>query len=449
VKLGYSASVPRTLRLLTMMSLGWPALQAQWWDPGASLPGLFSQATEDKLKMTFEFRSRYEDRSGVNFGKSPDQNPLLMRTRLGMSYQPVPWIQVSGMVQDASAPLSGPNAPTTARDHAALQEGYIGLFPDQKEGFWLTVGREMLNYGEARLLGTPLWGNVSRTYDQARVGYRRPFGQFDLLVVSPVKIRIGEFNRPTLGDRMFGSYNSFPQAFRKTLIDVYLFRREQNREGGFTGGVGANGTDRQATNTLGFRMAGPLAWGAKFSMEGALQDGKVGPSQLHAGGWFSGISRRWTLARKQIELSGEYKYASGTSNPKDPTRDGTFDQLYAAYHDTFGHQDLLGWRNLHNIRSLATYRILKNVAVNAMYSNFWLASASDAVYNGSGVAILRSATGLDGRHIGQESDAFATLKVHHYTFGSGYGRFFNGEFIRRTTPNTNPNYVYVFQTYTL
>ena len=84
-----------------------------------------------------------------------------------------------------------------------------------------------------------------------------------------------------------------------------------------------------------------------------------------------------------------------------------------------------------------------------MYSNFWLARASEAVYNASGIAIVRSATGMDGRQIGQESDAFATLKVHHYTFGSGYGRFFNGEFIRRTTPNANPNYVYIFQSYTL
>ena len=85
--------------------------------------------------MNFEFHSRYEDRSGVNFGKSPDQNPLLMRTRLGMSYEPVPWIQFSGIVQDASAPLWGPSARATARDHGELQDGYIGLFPDQKEGF--------------------------------------------------------------------------------------------------------------------------------------------------------------------------------------------------------------------------------------------------------------------------------------------------------------------------
>ena len=77
--------------------------------------------------------------------------------------------------------------------------------------------------------------------------------------------------------------------------------------------------------------------------------------------------------------------------------------------------------------------------------NRYASVVDDGEFRPAGIAILRSVTGLDGRHIGQETDAFATLQVHHYTFGSGYGRFSNGEFIRRTTPNANPNYVYIFQ----
>jgi Alginate export len=113
-------------------------------------------------------------------------------------------------------------------------------------------------------------------------------------------------------------------------------------------------------------MAGPLALGAKFSLEGALQNGKVGPAQHRGAAWFSGVSRGWTLAGKTLDLSGEYKYASGTANPKDTSRDSTFDQLYAANHDRFGHEDLFGWRNLHDIRSLGTFDVLKNVSLNAM-----------------------------------------------------------------------------------
>ncbi len=330
-----------------------------------------------------------------------------------------------------------------------MHEGYFELLPDRKEGFHLIAGRQMLNYGEGRLLGTPQWSNLSRTYDNLRAGYRFHFAQFEFLIASPVKVRVGEFNRPALGDRLWGSYTMFPNAFRKTLLDVYALRRDQNRPGGFTGGNTRDCTDRLEINTFGFRMAGPLVSGAKFSVEGALQNGRVGPAQHRAGAWFAGISRRWTMARKPFDLSGEYKYASGTANPQGVSRDGSFDQLYASNHDRFGHQDLFGWRNLHNLRALASWAVLINLSVNGMYNNFWLASARDALYNSSGKSIVRSATGLDGRHVGQEADVFVTYKFHHYTFGSGYGRFFNGEFIQRTTPHLSPNYVYVFQTYTL
>ena len=437
------------IRMLVVLNLSLPAMHAQWWDPGGSLPALFSNATRGKLEMNFEFRTRYEDRTGVTFGKDPEQNPMLIRTRLGVSYQPVPWVRFSGMAQDARAPLWGPNAPNTVRDHADMHEGYIELFPDRNEGFWLSAGRQMLNYGEGRLIGAPQWNNLSRTYDQVRVGYRLPFGQFDFLLVSPVKIRIAEFNRPVLGDRVWGSYNSFPNVFRQMLVDVYALRHDQNREGGYTGGSTRDRTDRLTVNTFGLRMAGPLALGAKFSLEGALQNGKVGPASHRGAAWSSEVSRRWAMAGKTFDLSGEYKYASGTANPKDTSRDGTFDQLYAANHDRFGREDLFGWRNLHNIRLLGTFGVLKNVSLNAMYNNCWLASARDGLYSISGNSIVRSAMGLDGRHIGQEADAFVTFKFHHYTFGSGYGRFFNGEFIERTTPHASPNYVYVFQTYSL
>jgi hypothetical protein len=150
-----------------------------------------------------------------------------------------------------------------------------------------------------------------------------------------------------------------------------------------------------------------------------------------------------------LDISGEYKYASGTKSPQDTTRSGTFDQLYPANHDKFGHEDLLGWRNIHNLRSLATLGIAKSFAINFMYNSFWLADARDSLYNGSGKAIARSATGAAGRFVGQETDLFATYKYRHFTLGAGYGHFFTGRFLQQTTPGIGPSYVYIFHTYSL
>jgi hypothetical protein len=294
----------------------------------------------------------------------------------------------------------------------------------------------MLNYGEARLIGSPQWSNLARTWDHARLYYRLPKARLEALMLAPVKVRIGEFNRPVLGDRIWGTYNAFPNFYRKNLLEACLLRHDQNQPGAVKLGV----------NTFGFRLAGPFAAGAGYSVEAALQTGKVGPARHRAGAWFASLSRRWAVGKRTLDLSGEYKFASGTDDPRNPSRSGTFDQLYPANHDKFGHQDLFGWRNIHDARSLAAWGLTRSLALNFMYNNFWLASARDSLYNGSGRSIARSAAGAAGRHVGQEADVFATFKHRHFQFGAGYGRFFKGGFINQTTPALRPTYLYVFHT---
>lgn len=380
------------------------------------------------VKLTFEQRVRYESREGRNFA--------LARTRVGVSVRAAEWLRLSAMAQDSRAPWYGPGAPNTVRDPIDLQEACVELFGDRKSGFGMTAGRMMLNYGEARLIGSPQWSNLSRTWDHARLYYRLPKARLEALMVSPVKIRIGEFNRPVLGDRIWGTYNAFPNFYRKNLIEVYLLRHDQNQPGAVKLGV----------NTLGFRLAGPFAAGSSFSVEAALQTGKAGPAKHRAGAWFASLSRRWTVGKRTLDLSGEYKFASGTDDPRNPSRSGTFDQLYPANHDKFGHQDLFGWRNIHDARSLAAWGLTRRLALNFMYNSFWLASARDSLYNGSGRSIARSAAGAAGRHVGQEADLFATYKYSHFQFGAGYGRFFKGGFVNQTMPALRPTYLYVFHT---
>ncbi len=391
-----------------------------------------------KLRVRADVRSRYDARQGVAFGSGPDVDAILLRSRLGLIYTPVSWFRVAGTVQDARAPLYGPNAPGSVRDSADLYESYFELFPDRQRGLGISAGRAELRYGEGRLIATSNWGNVPRSFDHARVYYRLPKARFELLFVSPVRIRVGEFNRPTLGEHTWGTYNTFPALYKGMLLEAFALRREQNRPGGFNGGSTALGTDRLTVNTFGFHLAGRLVRGANFAADGALQTGRIAGARHRAAGWVSGVSRRWMVSGRALDLLGEYKYASGT-----------FDQLYASNHDRFGHQDLFGWRNIHNLRSLVTVEIFKSLALSGMYNGFWLASARDALYNASGSAIARSPDGAAGRHVGREFDLFATYKFKRTLFGAGYGYLFKGGFIRATTPGVNSSYIYCFQSFTL
>jgi hypothetical protein len=420
-------------------------------DAGFDVPSHFaemlSRETSGKLRLGFEFRSRFERRTGQAFGATPDLDFALLRTRVALTYQPNSWLKFSSMMQDARAPGYGSPAPPNFRDSADLQEAYLEAAGPRGLGFG--AGRAMFNYGDARLIGSPQWANVTRTYDHARLFYRQEWGKLEFLFLSPVQVRPNSFNKPALGDRVWGTYNSFPKAWRKSLIEIYVLRHDQNRTAGFTGGASASGTDRLGVNSFGGRWAYPFAPGWNFIVEGILQNGKVGPARHRAGAWSSEVQRQFQVARRPLSISMEYKYASGTEDPSDPHHTSTFDQLYPANHDKFGHEDLFGWRNIQNIRSLAAYAVTPAFRLNFMYDSFWLASPRDALYNGAGRPIARSPNGVAGRYVGQEFDSFLTIKWRHFTFGGGYGHVVPGAFLRNTTPGIGPNFLYFFQSYNL
>ena len=432
--------------VLLAAALTWPGM-AQTWDlPGRGAAEI-AKLTEGKLTFTFEERLRYESRSGVTFGKDVDLATGLLRTRLGMTYKPYSWLKISGMLQDSRSPFYGPNSPTAVRDAADLNEAYFEIFPEGKTGFTLRAGRMMLNYGDGRIIGTPQWGNLARSYDHARAVWRTNGAQFEFLFASPVKIRQDTWNQPVLGEHVYGMYNVINGLWKNSSLDTFILRHDQNRIAGFTGGSTKLGTDRLGITTFGGRYVAPLTTGLKLTVEGALQNGHTGPSKHRAGAGVATLAKRWTLAGRALDVSGEYKFASGTRNPSDPSRDNTFDLMFPSNHDKFGHQDLFGWKNLHNLRSLCTYGVTKAFAVNFMFDSIWLASLRDSIYNGSGRAIVRSASGTAGRHVGEEADLFFTYKYKHLLFGTGAGYLVKGGFIQKTTPGVNPLYSYLFSTY--
>jgi hypothetical protein len=407
-------------------------LCAQNWDIGPRLADWVPSHTGKHLRVGFEQKVRYESRGGNGFVQDADTFAALERIRVSLTYE-TRIIKATAMFQDARAPWYGSPAPGNMRDTADLQEAYIELFPNHKTGFGMVAGRAMLNYGETRLIGSPQWGNTARTYDHARISYTTAHARLEGVFISPVKVRTDSFNTPVLSERLWGMYNSFR---RNPLAgDLYLLRHDNL--GGFH------------VNMLGFRLTGPIAHGWKFSLEGVAQNGTVGPARHRAAGWFSGASRRWTVHGRALDLALDYKYASGTRDPRDPTRVGTFDQFSPANHDKFGHQDIFGWRNMHNAKALATYAVTKTLAVNLMYNHIWLASPCDAAYNSAGRPIARSTTCSAGRNVGQGTDLFMTYRYKHLQFGAGGGYFFPGSFLKRTTPGAGPSYLYVFHQYSL
>jgi hypothetical protein len=147
-----------------------------WQDPLQAANQSLGDATNSILSFTFEERTRWEEKDGVSFGKAVNQQDMLSRLRIGAWFQPLPWLAVYAMGQDCRAPFYGASAPNTLRDTMDLQEGYIEFLGQKKTGFGATFGREMLKYGEMRLIGIPDWTNdlagqsAARCLQQAGAG---------------------------------------------------------------------------------------------------------------------------------------------------------------------------------------------------------------------------------------------------------------------------------------
>ncbi|MFN7933244.1 MAG: alginate export family protein [Bryobacteraceae bacterium] len=404
-------------------------------DPGKQLNQLLAEKTGKRLQLSFEFRQRLEDRTGQVFGRDRDLAADYIRLRFGASVKPVSWLKLSALAQDTRAPLYGLPAPGNVKDPLDLQEGYIEMFAASQRGVGMTVGRQMINYGDTRLIGSPQWAYTARTWDTARLYYVTKRAKFEFFSLSPIVPRGTEFNRPVLGDRIWGTYNTFRDVFGKTVIDAYALRHDQNRPGGFTG-VGSLGI-----NVFGSRWAVPLPRNFRFTAEGVLQGGHVGPLTHRAQGFAGQVGYKTAAAGKPLDFANEYKYASGT----DPGsgKDGTFDQLYPAAHDKLGHIDLIGWKNIHNIRSMTTLTVKKGWNVVLMYNASWLANTRDALYNAQGRAIVRSAAGTAGRWVGQELDLYTNYQVWGMNLGAGIGQFFPGTFVRNMTPGARSRLLYL------
>lgn len=407
-------------------------------DPLVKGADALKEATDGRVTVHLEERTRWEEKFGVTFGKAVNQQDMLSRIRIGMQYCPASWFTISGMGQDARAPFYGAPAPSSMRDTMDLQEAWVN-FGSNATPFAFSAGRQMLNYGETRVIGVPQWTNTSRTYDYGRFEFSSSRATFDALMVSPVIVLPDSFNKPELGNRYWGTYDVFSKVWRGMSIDTYALRHSENLIGGWT----SSGT--LGTNNYGARFYGPMPKHFAYSLEGIGQNGHLGLLPQRAYAWYSCVTRPFTVATLPLNVLVEYKEASGSHYGA--THSATYDQLAPANHDKFGDQDLFGWRNLKTFKTLDTLSLSRGLAMNVMYTDERLFSASDALYNSTGSKISISSPGKAGTHVGQELDGFLTFSIGKHNFQAGVSQFFKGQFIRNTTPGINPRYFYFSQEY--
>jgi hypothetical protein len=400
-----------------------------------TLGSLTSERLPAWFKLSGEFRTRVEGRTGFNY--QPDNNDAyaLFRNRVNLELLPTRWLDFYFQGQDSRAPGLDAGRPlATFKDDFDVRQAYVSLGAANSL-FRLTVGRQLLSYGAQRLIGPLDWTNTSRSWDAVKLEIGTSDAKLDLFASSVVVIDPSHPDHHHDGANIHGAYGSFKRILPKATVDSYLLWK----------------TGHLNIWTGGFRIAAmpgtPGLRGFDYQGEFAKQWGTIGLRNHSAAAGYAILGFSTGRQIWSPHLSAEYSHASGDPNPGSGTH-RTFDQLLPTNHLFYGITDPVGWQNMTMARVGADSKLHKRLQVNLDYRELWLASAHDALYNVSGVAAVIPRAGNTARHIGDEVDVSAAWAVSsQWRLGAGAGHLREGSFLKENTKGSGQTFPYVFAQY--
>ena len=386
--------------------------------------GLTQPLTEHELPswMTLdgEFRSRTENQTAINYLPGEGKFYELERVRGGMEIRPTSWLSAYAQFHDLHA-LGLPLKYTAAnmRDTFDIRQAYV-KFHYKPVSFF--AGRQLLNFGNERVIGISDWTQTSRSFDgfDLRIGDKN---RVDLFSASVVNIY------PTAADMhagglnyhgVYGSINSWiPRSTLEPFVLVKAMPRVLSQQNIY-------GTETEVTP--GLRAQGFPNWNIDYDITGTLQRGSYSNDSIHAGSLLVKAGYMATYLPWRPHLLGEYDYATGNTH-RDPTRIGTFDQQYPSNHDAFGLVDLLGFQNIKQYRLNLDLKPHQALMLLFQAESLHVATRNDGVYNGAGSLLLKApSTGFTSDGIGTGFDASAKYVYHKYfVVQAGVGHFFPGQ----------------------
>ena len=407
------------------------------------------------LSLGGQLRERYEYFGNNNFGAGDqdDDGFFLHRGLFHADLHLGPDVRVFGQVKAAleDGRTGGPR-PAADADEFDVQQ----LFADArlpwgaKNSTTIRFGRQDLIYGAQRLISPLDWTNNRRTFEGLKVSNVIGPQTIDLFWVRPV---IVDREEPNVGDEAVsfaGVYDTIalPDLLAKgdaAKLELYGLALNQNdRPAVATAGPIAVESD---TYTVGARFAtNPKPW--DLDVEATYQFGDVGVGG-DISAWSIAVEGGYTFAAAPLKprLYIGFDAASGDENPADPDSQ-RFNQLFPLGHAYFGYIDVIARSNVIDahpgveLALLENQRWAKKVTLRADYHLFWRQSDDDGVFNAAG-GLLRADTCIGAAYVGSELDLLLNWQVDRHTAAYvGYSHFFAGDFLERTGPSEDIDFVY-------
>ncbi len=293
------------------------------------------------LTLDGELRSRTEDQSAINLLPAQNKFYELERVRGGMEIRPTSWLTAYAQFHDLHA-LGLPLKYTAAnmRDTFDVRQAYLE-FHFKAAGFF--AGRQLLNFGNERVIGISDWTQTSRSFDgfDLRIGDRN---RVDLFSASVVMIHPTAADMHAGGLNYHGVYGSMNNWIPRTTLEPFVLVKAMPR---VLSQQNIYGTETEVTP--GLRARGFPGGNLDYDVTGTLQRGSYSNDSIHAGSVLIKVGYMARSLPWRPHLLGEYDYATGNTR-RNPRKINTFDQQYPSNHNAFGLGDLFGFQNIKQYR---------------------------------------------------------------------------------------------------
>lgn len=414
--------------------------------PPAPEPKVVTFDFQERLR--FEYReNNFDFNDGVD--SLTDDSWLLQRARVGIKVAPTDYLTFyvqgqSSLELDSDRPNEPGVLGAEGDDAIDLRQAYIKIGPKDLN---VTIGRQVLSYGDERLIGGFDWNNIGRTFDAVKFHYGTKDWSLEAFAASVVVPDSDDFNYSDLFD---GNETGRDQVFSGLYLstaalcplgsttDFYALHLYENYAAGDTNFV-----------TLGTRVKADVTktGGWDYETEMAVQFGDVKGKDLSAFAGHWGFGYVWTKSPWKPRLFAEYNFATGDSNAADGDVE-TFQNLFPTNHKFYGYMDAFSWQNIHNPAISFSVQPAKTVKLQLDYHAFFLADTSDAWYRANGVTAVRPIKGSASDFVGTELDFTATWKAtKNLSFLAGYSHFFSGDYAKATGAADDADFVYVQATF--
>lgn len=383
------------------------------------------------LVSGIELRARTENYRSNLWGDAdaPDDSFLWLRA---MPYADLHAGQFRGFVQPIAAYAVGvaPSASPVDRTGVDLLQAFADVrFGDRTgdtDGFGVTirVGRELMSFGNERLIGTRYGPNVPLAFDGVRAIISLPGAVVSIMDKRPVRQGLDDFDdRRDRTRRLSGVYATIPHG--KGELDLYWLRY-RNDAATFEDGNG-----QETRHSLGARFNGKVAdW--HWDAEGVFQFGRFGMSRIRAWTGSIELGRQFPSAALWPDALMRVSIISGDRKVGDQ-RLGTFNALFPRG-KFFGDLSPVGPYNLISVNPRLTLTLSEAVTVALAGNSFWRYTATDGVYDIPG-NLIRPVGSNRARLIGRQVEAsFSWQASPELEVSGAVAAFDAGAFLRETGP---------------